>query len=62
MSYVFWKYLTCGVYLDFWDAVFVCVENDVPEDGVCSVYICWCFNIRKKNLVSVVNCVQFTFL
>ena len=30
-----------GVYLAFWDAVFVCVENDVCEDGVCSVYVWW---------------------
>ena len=27
------------MYLVFWDVVFVCVENDVYEDGVCSVYI-----------------------
>ena len=25
--------------LVFWDVVFVCVENDVCEDGVRSVYI-----------------------
>ena len=25
----------------FWDVVFVCVENDVCEDGVCSVYVWW---------------------
>ena len=23
------------------DVVFVCVENDVCEDGVCSVYVTW---------------------
>ena len=28
-----------GVYLAFWDVVFVCVENDVCEDGVCNVYV-----------------------
>ena len=25
----------------FWNVVFVCVENDVCEDGVCSVYVWW---------------------
>ena len=25
------------MYLAFWDVVFVCVKNDVCEDGVCSV-------------------------
>ena len=35
MSYLFWKKFACGVYLAFWDVVFVCVENDVCEDGVC---------------------------
>ena len=29
------------VYLAFWDVVFVCVENDVCEDCVCSVYVWW---------------------
>ena len=24
-----------------WHVVFVCVENDVCEDGVCSVYVWW---------------------
>ena len=23
------------------DVVFVCVENDVCEDGVCNVYVWW---------------------
>ena len=27
--------VACGVYLAFWDVVFVCVENDVWQDGVC---------------------------
>ena len=40
------------MYIALWDVVFVCVENDVCEDGVCSVYVS----------VSVVNCVQFAFL
>ena len=29
-----WKLFACGVYLAFWDVRFVCVENDVCEDGV----------------------------
>ena len=29
------------VYLAFWDVVFLFVENDVCEDGVCSVYVWW---------------------
>ena len=37
--YVFLEWFACGVYLAFWDVVFVCVENDVCEDGVCSVYV-----------------------
>ena len=28
----------------------VCVENDVCEDGVCSVYIEWWLNVREINL------------
>ena len=41
--------------------MFVCVENDVCEDGVCSVYIWWWLIVRRKHLsVSVVNCVQFS--
>ena len=27
------------MYLGFWDGVFVCVDNDVCEDGVCDVPI-----------------------
>ena len=46
------------MYLAFLDVVFACVENDVCEDGVCSVYVWWWLNVR----VSVVNCVQFAFL
>ena len=38
------------VYLTFWDVVFVCVENDVCEDGICSVYICWWLNVRENIL------------
>ena len=30
--------------------LFVCVENDVCEDGVCSVYIWWCLNVRGSSL------------
>ena len=29
----------------------VCVENDVCEDGVCSVYIWWGLNIRESILL-----------
>ena len=32
------------MYLSFWDVVFVCVDNDVCEDGVCSV------NVREGSL------------
>ena len=38
------------MYLAFWDVVFVCVENDVCEDGVCSVYIWWWLNGRESSL------------
>ena len=27
------------VHLAFWDVMFVCVEDDVSENGVCSVYV-----------------------
>ena len=37
-------------YLAFWDVVFVCVENDVCEDGVCSVYVWSWWNVREGNL------------
>ena len=33
-----------------WGVVFVCVENEVCEDGVCSVYICWWLNVRESSL------------
>ena len=45
------------MYLAFWDVVFVCVENDVCEDGVCSVYVWWRWNVRESSLG-----VQFAFL
>ena len=36
--------------LAFWDVVFVCVEIDVCEDGVCSVlYIWWLLNVRESR-------------
>ena len=38
------------MYLAFWDVVFVCVENDVCEDGVCSVYILWWLNVGEIRL------------
>ena len=42
--------------------MFVCVENDVCEDGVCSVYLVVGECQRKKSL-SVVNfVVKFAFL
>ena len=31
--------LMCSGSSAFWDVVFVCVENDVCQDGVCSVYV-----------------------
>ena len=37
------------MYLAFWDVVFVCVENDVCEDGVFSVYVWWWFNVRESS-------------
>ena len=37
------------MYLVVWDVVFVCVENDVCEDGVCSVYILWWLNVRESS-------------
>ena len=38
---LFMYFIVClGVDLAFWDVVFVCVDNDVCEDDVCSVYIC----------------------
>ena len=42
--------------------VFVCVKNNVSEDDVCSVYICWWLNVRENSSRSVVNCVRFSFL
>ena len=38
------------MYLSFWDVVFVCVENDVCEDGVCRVYIWWRLNVRESSI------------
>ena len=38
------------MYLAFWDVVFVCVENDVCKDGVCSVYVWWWLNVRERSL------------
>ena len=35
----------------FWGVVFVCVKNDVCEDGVFSVYICWWLNVRESTLI-----------
>ena len=40
------------MYLAFWDVVFVCVGNDVCEDGV---YVWWWLS-EKATSVSVVNC------
>ena len=30
--------------------MFVCVENGVCDDGVCSVIICWWLNVRGSIL------------
>ena len=38
------------MYFAFWDVVFVCVENEVCEDGVCSVYVRWWLNVRVSSL------------
>ena len=38
------------MYLAFRDVVFVCVENDVCEDGVCSVYVWWCLNVKESSV------------
>ena len=35
----------CGVYLGFWDVVLVCMQDDVCENDVCSVYVWWRLNI-----------------
>ena len=44
------KSVCCLCDLALWDVVFVCVENDVCEDGVCGVYI-WCsLNVRESSL------------
>ena len=36
--------------LDFWDVVFVCVENYVCEDGVYSMFVWWWLNVRESSL------------
>ena len=46
--------------ITFWAVVFVCVENDVCEDGVCMSG--GARMSEKVASVSVVNCVQFAFL
>ena len=38
------------MYLAIWNVVLICVENDVCEHGVCSVYICWWLNVRESSL------------
>ena len=38
------------MYLAFWDVVFVCVDNDVCKNGVCSVYVWWRLNVREISL------------
>ena len=63
VSYVFWEKFACGVYRAFLNVVFVCLENDVCEDGVCSVYISGGgYMPEKAASMSVVNCIQFAFL
>ena len=36
--------------LPFWDVVLVCVDNDICEYGVCSMYIWWSLNVRESSL------------
>ena len=36
--------------LAFWDVVSVCVEEDVCENGVCSVFVWWRLNVRESSL------------
>ena len=38
------------MYLAFWDVAFFCVENDICEDSVCSVYVWWWLNVREISL------------
>ena len=38
------------MYLAFWDDVPVRVENDVCEDGACSVHVWWWLNVRESSL------------
>ena len=38
------------MYLAFWDFVFVCMEDDVCENGVCSVYVWWRLNVLESRL------------
>ena len=38
------------MYLAFCDVVFVCVENDICEDGVCGMYVWWWLNVREISL------------
>ena len=47
--YVFWEYFACGVYLAFWGVVFVFVENDVCEDGVCRCVCLVGFEYQRKQ-------------
>ena len=43
--------MCCGNSLHaFWDVVFVCVENGVCKDGVCSLYVLWWLNVRESSL------------
>ena len=36
--------------LPFGMLCFVCVEEDVWENGVCSVYVWWRLNVRESSL------------
>ena len=38
------------MYLSFWDVVFVCLDSDACEDGVCSVYVWRWLNVRESSL------------
>ena len=44
---VLWSSLHVDCIFPFWDVVFVCVDNYVCEDGVCSAYVWWWLNVSE---------------
>ena len=48
VSHVHRKQFACGVHLSSRDVAPICVENDVCEDGVCSVHIRLWLNVRES--------------